>query len=490
MKKAAIYDRWLHVLGGGERHTVALAQAVSENGYEVEILTHRPTNLKALKNKFGIKQLNFTVKYIPEAWDYQLSPYTKEYDLFILSSFSDIFASKAKKSILSVFFPISQKLTFKEYLTRVIFVPFFRSLFQFNLYTQYDDGLITIGRNKEEQEITIEIFLPQLALSTVEQLMVTSIDNKVNFSTKVIHQRNVVQINAIAKEPAKQWQLHFPVSQYSEGVAVKVRDSLWNNLAESVMRLIPFIGERMKAGPRRFSLNEIKSYDKVVANSQFTAKWIKKYWEIDSQVVYPPVNLEEFTPSKQKKNWIVSTGRFFVGGHNKKQLELVQSFKHIYKYIPDWELHLVGSVNDGEVHQKYFEQVKEEANGYPIFIHENVSFSELKEILEQSKIYWHASGLGIDGEKYPVMIEHFGLTIVEAMATGCVPVVINKGGPAEVAKEVGITWNNLTEMEEKTIELINDEKKISSIKKQLIEYSKKYNSNQFKSKIHSIISNI
>lgn len=490
MKKAAIYDRWLHVLGGGEKHTIFLAQAVAEKGYQVEILTHRPTNKEELKKKFGLNKLDFSIKYIPEAWDYQLTPYTKEYDLFVLSSFADIFKSEAKKSILSIFFPVTQKLSFKEFLTRVIIVPTFRNLFQFNLYQQHDSGLITVGRNKPEREITLNIFLSQLALSTVEQLKVTALNSKVDFETRVFHHKNIIQIKAKSDQPTKQWQLHYPISQYSKGITLKVKNNSFNQLAELFISKIPFIGERMKAGPRNFSLDEIKSYDKILANSQYTARWIKNYWSIDSEVIYPPVEIEKFKPSKKKKKQIISIGRFFVGGHNKKQLEMVRSFKKIFKKTPGWELHLVGSVNDGEVHRNYFNQIKTELDGYPIFIHENVEFNELKKLLEESTIYWHASGLGINENKYPVMIEHFGLTIVEAMAAGCVPIVIDKGGPGEVAKGKGITWLNLDQLEKETIELIQNHQEMLKLQKNLGSNLEKYNLKTFESKIKSIIKQI
>ena len=40
--------------------------------------------------------------------------------------------------------------------------------------------------------------------------------------------------------------------------------------------------------------------------------------------------------------------------------------------------------------------------------------------------------------------EHFGITIVEAMAAGCVPIVHDSGGPREIViDKVGFRWHNL-----------------------------------------------
>ena len=71
----------------------------------------------------------------------------------------------------------------------------------------------------------------------------------------------------------------------------------------------------------------LNSYDAFISNSQFTNDWLKKYWgtRLNANVVYPPVftekdNLTDRYVEKMKENIIISVGRFFVAGHNKKQL--------------------------------------------------------------------------------------------------------------------------------------------------------------------------
>ena len=60
----------------------------------------------------------------------------------------------------------------------------------------------------------------------------------------------------------------------------------------------------------------------------------------------------------------------------------------------------------------------------------NASNAQLKSLYQTAKIFWHAKGMDVDEHLHPDLTEHFGMTTVEAMAGGCVPVVINKGGPA------------------------------------------------------------
>ena len=487
MKKAAVYDRWLHVLGGGERHTVAIAAALAKENYQVEVLTHRPTDLDALQKKFGFESLPFTVRYLPELWDYEITPYTKEYDLFVLSSFADIIPSKAKTSLMSVFFPVSLHLTLKEWLTRVVIVPLFRFLFQFPLYVQKDSTTVTVGTNKAKKKIQIQLHFETLALSTVEQLHATSTDVDVSFSKQVLHHSNDVVLTITSETPVRQWQIHFPESEYTQNISAKVRTSGWHKLGQLLMKKVPSFGERFVAGPRKFFREELESYDQILSNSKYTKKWIAQYWGLNTPVVYPPVTIEDYPVSGKQQKWIVSVGRFFVGGHSKKQLEMVEAFRALHKELPDWELHLVGSVNDTQIHRAYYEKVVAAAKDLPVIIHENASFEELTSVLSKSRIYWHATGLDIDEEKHPVMLEHFGLTVVEAMAAGCIPVVINKGGPAEIARDVGYTWNTLEELIHITKHLAQDSDRLQQFKNKAIEASTQYGPSAFETSFKEVL---
>jgi len=49
-------------------------------------------------------------------------------------------------------------------------------------------------------------------------------------------------------------------------------------------------------------------------------------------------------------------------------------------------------------------------------------------------IYWHATGLGEDLDRFLDRAEHFGIMTFEAMAFGCVPIVIRAGGQPEIVE--------------------------------------------------------
>ena len=58
----------------------------------------------------------------------------------------------------------------------------------------------------------------------------------------------------------------------------------------------------------------------------------------------------------------------------------------------------------------------------------------------------------------PEKCEHFGISIVEAMAAGCVPFVVANGGPPEfvIEGETGFQYSNVSELVAKTRALLGD----------------------------------
>lgn len=212
----------------------------------------------------------------------------------------------------------------------------------------------------------------------------------------------------------------------------------------------PLVGQPAKSVWGKFKLT---GWDLIIYNSKFTQRYSRKNWPKDSVVVYPPVDTDKIKP-KHKKKYILSVGRFFGYLQSKKHKLLIDSFKNLYKQkaITGWSLHLVGSASEGD--KKYIEELKKVAKGLPVNFYPNLQYGELIKLYGRSSIYWHASGFGEDD---PAKMEHFGIATVEAMAGGCVPVVIAKGGQTEIVEngKSGFLWNNLQELENLTLRLVD-----------------------------------
>jgi glycosyltransferase involved in cell wall biosynthesis len=203
----------------------------------------------------------------------------------------------------------------------------------------------------------------------------------------------------------------------------------------------------MFPSPRKVDLG---SYKIIAANSQYTAKWIKRIWWRSSEVVYSAC--PDMGPPSTKEKIILNVARFSPTGHHKRQDSLLHAFRQLVDGgLRDWELHLVGTNQDSA----FVESLRNAALNYPIHIRPGIEFNELQCLYQKSSIYWHATGLGA---VHPGQQEHFGISIVEAMSAGVVPVVINKGGPREIIKHGvnGYLWNSLHELKALSLHLIKE----------------------------------
>ena len=204
----------------------------------------------------------------------------------------------------------------------------------------------------------------------------------------------------------------------------------------------------------------MQGYVLKTAISDFSRLWTKRRWGIDCTIVYPPVNTSFNHVDKEKI--ILSVGRFALRGqgHRKNQEEMLETYARMQsERLLDWKYFCVGGLDVTPAHQAYFKQLSALAAKSGAAVVPNLPRNELKSLYERASIFWHASGYGEDQNVQPAMVEHFGISTVEAMAAGCVPVVINKGGQSEIVEhEVsGFVWETLDELQDYTARLIDDD---------------------------------
>jgi glycosyltransferase involved in cell wall biosynthesis len=147
------------------------------------------------------------------------------------------------------------------------------------------------------------------------------------------------------------------------------------------------------------------------------------------RIIQPAVDMIPFNQSKDKSS-IISVGRFFVGAHCKKQDAMIKAFRRLIDSGSKAELHLVGSLLPESNHRAYFLECERLAEGIPVHFHVDASSEVVAELYEQASIYWHASGFGVDAQSNPSQCEHFGISPIEAMSAGVIPIVVRNGGPA------------------------------------------------------------
>lgn len=248
---------------------------------------------------------------------------------------------------------------------------------------------------------------------------------------------------------------------------------------------VPFKNVLRKSLKNSLKLKTIKA---VVCNSLFTKAVIDKCLGIKSIVIYPPVDVEAFTPLK-KENIILSVGRFSQLLQGKKQDVLVDVFKELIGGgLSGWKLVLAGGSEVGG--SDYLKNLINSVKGFPIEIIENPPFSELTRLYSKAKFFWTASGYGIDEETEPERVEHFGITTVEAMAAGCVPIVQGKGGQKEIIEEgkSGFMWLSKEELIMATKKIIKDKELLEKVSANAVKRSGDFSKEKFYEKIYNLTS--
>ena len=235
----------------------------------------------------------------------------------------------------------------------------------------------------------------------------------------------------------------------------------------------------------RSLLNRLKrtKIDSFVCNSEFTKSVIDKEYGVNSKVIYPPINTEVFKSGK-KENVILYVGRYSKLQQLKRQDVLVDSFKKLVDQgLKSWRLVLIGGSEVGG--REFVQSLKNASRGYPIDILENLPLVEVKKYYSKAKIFWSASGFGVDEAADARQVEHFGMSVVEAQSAGCVPVVVNKGGHKETVQngENGFLWNTTEELIDITRKLLKDERRRKEIAKKAQTSSKRFSVDEFSKKL-------
>lgn len=235
---------------------------------------------------------------------------------------------------------------------------------------------------------------------------------------------------------------------------------------------------------------KLRRISKIFCNSRYTKKFVDSVYAVQSELLYPPVSI--YGIPEKKENVILHVGRFRImnvkAKDYKKQRFMIDAFKQMVDDgLKDWEFVLGVSLPDEK--DENFLKMRERAKGYPVKFLINADKDELWRLGSKAKIYWHASGFGEDLDKYPELAEHFGISTVEAMGIGAVPVVINAGGQIEIVEDGknGFLWNSLEEFKAKTLKLVNNSKLLESMSKKAYLRSLEFSDDSFCQKIKVLV---
>ncbi|MBV9928505.1 MAG: glycosyltransferase family 4 protein [Acidobacteria bacterium] len=252
--------------------------------------------------------------------------------------------------------------------------------------------------------------------------------------------------------------------------------------------------DRLEKCVTGFDVGEVvASYSSVVAISRYTAEWVGRMWGREAEVVYPPC--EEMGPPSAKERLILHVGRFIadVGErerHHKGQGVLLETFKQMDELRRrGWELHFAGSVGKDEESAQFARALVRGAEGHAVTFHFDAKLGELRDLYRRAAVYWHATGFGLPAEEHPAGQEHFGITTVEAMSAGAVPVVYGSGGQKEIVAHGtnGFCWKETDELSSLTHTLADDANLRERLSRQAVASSRRFGRESFDAGIDRLV---
>ena len=166
---------------------------------------------------------------------------------------------------------------------------------------------------------------------------------------------------------------------------------------------------------RKIDIKHSRRPDFIIANSLFVKDWIKKNYNIESSVIYPPVDTKLFKFQKNKQDYFITTARL-------EPYKRVNLLVNAFNKTGD-TLYVVG---DGSMKRR----LRKIANQNIKFF----DFLEPKEVMQlvgKAKAFVHAG------------IEDFGIAPVEAQSCGTPVIAYNLGGLSEtvIDGKTGILFN-------------------------------------------------
>jgi glycosyltransferase involved in cell wall biosynthesis len=178
---------------------------------------------------------------------------------------------------------------------------------------------------------------------------------------------------------------------------------------------------------RHLNKKYLRHVDTVVCNSYNTQQRLKKYLHRDAEILYPPTETIKYSSGDDRNYWL-AVNRLI--SHKRVDLQI-----NTFRQLPNERLIIVGSYEQArhfQAYVRYIQSIKPDN----VEIRSWITFHELAEL------YAHCKGFITTASD-----EDFGMTPVEAMASGKPVIAPNEGGYRETILhgKTGLLINDINE---------------------------------------------
>lgn len=170
---------------------------------------------------------------------------------------------------------------------------------------------------------------------------------------------------------------------------------------------------------RQWDISASVRSDSLIANSKWTGTHIHEAWSRTSEVIYPPVDVDRFSPADEREEYYLLVSRLVP---YKMGIEIVKAFN-----VLGMPLVIIGDGPDLPAIQRIAKN-NIKLMGYQ-------PDSVVTDFMNRAKAFVYMA------------TEDFGIAMVEAQAAGCPVIAYGKGGATEIIlnEETGLLFSDQTE---------------------------------------------
>ncbi len=200
---------------------------------------------------------------------------------------------------------------------------------------------------------------------------------------------------------------HTPPRYYWSHYDLYRKDPGYGKLNFLVRPLMPLLIPRQ----RKLDYEAAQNVDVFIANSSETQKRIKKYYGKNSTVIHPPVNINRFSPTRERGDYYVTLGRQLPNKRFDLAVEACTKLGVKLKVFGNGPLHATLIKKAGSTIEFYNERFG------------NASDAEVEKALNSAKGFVFPSD------------EDFGIVAVEALAAGAPVIGYAKSGTLDIVQD-------------------------------------------------------
>jgi glycosyltransferase involved in cell wall biosynthesis len=169
---------------------------------------------------------------------------------------------------------------------------------------------------------------------------------------------------------------------------------------------------------------EIQPRDVVFANSRFTRDRVRQLWpDASVDVLYPPVDMPATLPDGERDIDVVTLGNIAPDKYQLEQVEIAAT-------MPERRFAILGGVQSRTYARRVERAVRPKGltNVTLLF---DAPTQRVSSYLGRARVFLHMKEL-----------EHFGISVAQAIAHGCVPIVHDSGGQVELVSDPALRFRS------------------------------------------------